>query len=409
MHPRTVSEIIAAKFTDCVRRAVSCQLSAIEVIAAAEELTRCNESALARELYKLWIAHNPADPLLHAINFNYGVLLNESGQLADAQAAFTTAIEARPDFLSPYINLGTLLERAGNLDEAVKCWLEVVNRLPTVTADALKHKTVALKQMGRVLEANGRPDQAEAMFQACLDLNPNQRDVLQHWIAVRQTQCKWPVLAPWGSISSSMVMQALSPLSAAILIDDPVLQLANAWHYYRQDIASSLAQTTAGGWPTSGARGSRRLRIGYVSSDLREHAIGFLTAELFELHDRTNVEVLAYYCGPRTEDELQQRIRRAVDHWIDISDLTDQQAASRIVEDGIDILVDVNGYTKDARLKLFSLRPAPIIVNWLGFPGSMATPHHNYIIADQTIIPPDAERFYSEKIMRLPCYQPNDR
>ena len=100
---------------------------------------------------------------------------------------------------------------------------------------------------------------------------------------------------------------------------------------------------------------------------------------------------------------------QAADHWVDISNLDDDQAAAKICADGIDILIDLNGYTKDARTKVFARRPAPIAVNWFGFPGTMGTPYHHYIIADTTIIPPEDEIYFSEKVLRLPCYQPNDR
>jgi predicted O-linked N-acetylglucosamine transferase (SPINDLY family) len=131
--------------------------------------------------------------------------------------------------------------------------------------------------------------------------------------------------------------------------------------------------------------------------------------DVIEQHNRENVEVFAYYCGINRTDATQQRIMQAADHWVDISNLDDDQAAAKICADGIDILIDLNGYTKDARTKVFARRPAPIAVNWFGFPGTMGTPYHHYIIADATIIPPEDEMYFSEKVLRLPCYQPNDR
>ncbi len=114
--------------------------------------------------------------------------------------------------------------------------------------------------------------------------------------------------------------------------------------------------------------------------------------------------MLAYYSDPRVSDATQSRIRQAVDRWTDVTRLDDRQAAHRIVEDGVDILVDLNGYTKDARQPLVALRPAPVIVNWLGFPGSLSSPHHHYIVADEAVISPALERYYAAKVMRLPCY-----
>jgi predicted O-linked N-acetylglucosamine transferase (SPINDLY family) len=142
---------------------------------------------------------------------------------------------------------------------------------------------------------------------------------------------------------------------------------------------------------------------------LREHAIGFLMAELFELHDRTRVEVFAYYAGPSGPDRMKTRIRQAGDHWIDVAGWSVKDKATQVVHDEIDILVDIDGHTEDSQAALFALRPAPVIVNWLGYPGSMGTPHHHYIIADNEIIPPEYEKYYSETVLRLPCYQPTDR
>jgi predicted O-linked N-acetylglucosamine transferase (SPINDLY family) len=188
-----------------------------------------------------------------------------------------------------------------------------------------------------------------------------------------------------------------------------MFQLARAFRFAKQSIGIPKADQLKHVTEAAMRRRPGKLRIGYVSSDLREHAVGFAMTEITELHDRQNFEIFAYYCGVDRVDPTQTRIRAAVDHWIDINPLTDKQAASKIEEDEIDILVDLNGYTKFARTRIFSLRPAPIIVNWFGFPGTMGTPYHHYLIADPHIIPKHLEIYYSEKVVHLPCYQPNDR
>ncbi len=139
--------------------------------------------------------------------------------------------------------------------------------------------------------------------------------------------------------------------------------------------------------PLVSPRDAHKLRIGYVSSDLRGHAVGFAMTDVVEQHDREKFEIFAYYCGISHTDSTQQRIMKSVDHWVDINGLSDDQAAAKIAADGIDILVDLNGYTRDARTKIFAFRPAPVAVNWFGFPGTMGSPYHHYIIADPTIIP----------------------
>jgi predicted O-linked N-acetylglucosamine transferase (SPINDLY family) len=198
----------------------------------------------------------------------------------------------------------------------------------------------------------------------------------------------------------------MSPLSAAACSDDPYLQLALAAHYDEAEVG--VPPDARDAWPVAAAR-SGALRVGYLSSDLREHAVGYLMAEVFGLHDRGAVEVCAYYCGPEARDPLHARFRATSDRFVDLTGLDDAGAARRIAEDGVQLLVDLNGYTREARLGVVARRPAPVIVNWLGFPGTMGSPYHHYLVADDWIVPPALERCYSERVVRVPCYQPNDR
>jgi predicted O-linked N-acetylglucosamine transferase (SPINDLY family) len=402
-------ETIAGVFMAWLKQAITQQLPIAELMAAAERLSAVRSADLAVELYKAWLSHNAGNPLAYAILFNYGVLLNDQQRTSEAHDAFSEAIRLNPSFLPARINLGTALERMGNLEDAVSHWNHVVEALAAVNPDNLNYRVTALKQIGRVLESAQRDWQAEQTLRQSLELNPRQHDVIQHWVALRQGQCKWPVIEPWGGVTRLILLGGMSPLSMASYLDDPMFQLATAYHYHAGELTDLSTPFTVGRFAAPEGAGPRRLRIGYVSSDLRHHAVGLLTAELYELHDRARVEVFAYYTGPAMDDETQRRIKRTVDHWREISGVPDKQAARMIVADEIDILVDLNGYTRDGRSKLFALRPAPVIVNWLGFPGTMGTPHHDYIIADAHIIPPESERYFSETVVRLPCYQPTDR
>ena len=378
-----------------------------ELFRAAETLEASGNAAGAAELYKRWTALNPEDPHLAAALFNMAVVAQRSGDGFGAIHALRQAIRLNPDFHPPYINLGRLLEDNGQAGLAVSQWLDLSNRLPQLTGAALRHKLMALQQVGRVLEFNHVDAAAEDALRQAIDLDPRQPQAVQHWIALRQKQCKWPVIAGWDGAGSRDLLASISPLSAAVMFDDPVFQLARAAGYARQSIARP------GSFPFDHAprRAERppRLRIGYVSSDLREHAVGFGLSEVMELHDRSRFEIHAYYCGIDREDGTKSRIRAAVDGWTDISRLTDDAAAAAIARDGIDILVDLNGYTRDARTAVFARRPAPVQVNWYGFPGSMGTPYHHYLIADPHVVPEGHEIYFSERVMRLACYQPNDR
>ncbi|HEY5282956.1 MAG TPA: glycosyl transferase, partial [Polyangia bacterium] len=303
-------------------------------------------------------------------------------------------------------NLGRVYERLGNAGLALVQWSVAVGKMSAVNGPAITHKTTALNQSARALETANQDDSAEEMLRHSLELDSHQREPIQHLIALRQRQCKWPVVLPSERVSPTLLMEGMSPLSAAAHTDDPLLQLAMAGNYNRMDVGTPAGAVQS--WP-SAKNSSGPLRIGYLSSDLREHAVGYLMTEVLGLHDRKKVEVFVYYCGPETSDTLHAHFKQTSDHWVAITQMSDAEAARRIAEDGIQILVDLNGYTREARLKLVALRPAPIIVNWLGYPGTMASPYHHYLIADDWIIPESHEMYYSERIVRLPCYQPSNR
>ncbi len=372
----------------------------------AENLEATRDAAAAADLYKRWIALNPENPHLPAALFNMAVVAQRSGDPFGAITALRHAIRIDPDFHPPYINLGRLLEDIGQTGPAVSQWLALSSRLGTLNGPVLRHKLMALQQVGRVLEFNHADAAAEDALRQAIDLDPHQPQVVQHWIALRQKQCKWPAVQGWDGVSARRLLASISPLSTAVMYDDPVFQLARAASYAREAIGRP--KTLSFDHATRKGERPPQLKLGYVSSDFRDHAVGFGIPEVLELHDRSRFEVHAYYCGIGREDETKARIRAGVDHWTDLSGLSDDAAAQRIADDGIDILVDLNGYTRDARTAVFARRPAPIQVNWYGFPGTMGTPYHHYVIADPHVVPEGHEIHFSEKVVRLPCYQPND-
>lgn len=399
--------MLAEEFASALKRAMNKQLSIKDLLHTVGNLQTAGETALAIALYRDWLAYNQDSKVLHAIYFNYGVVLTTAGHLAEAKQAMLDAIKVNPDFYPAYINLGHVCERIGTVGEGVNHWYRLVNRLNTVSGENVDFKTAALKQIARVLERYQVDAKAEEALHISLSLKTEQSDALQHYVSLRQRQVRWPVIKPWGSVTRKHLLDGISALSLGALTDDPYLQLGNAYRYCKGQIGQSPVSFADRHAALKGETGP--LRIGYLSSDLREHAIGFLTAEMYGLHDRKKVEVFAYYCGPELTDSTMDRIKAGVDHWVDVSAMSDEGAARRIADDKIQILVDVNGYTNSARTKIFAMRPAPVLVNWLGFPGTMGSPYHHYIVADDYIIPPGSERYYSEKVLRLPCYQPNDR
>lgn len=381
----------------------------LQLFAAAAEFERRGDTNGVAELYTGWIASHPDDPAIQAARFNLGTVKMNQGDLHGALIIFNEIIGQRPDFVPAVISLGSCLERLGQAEMAINYWRHALGLLGNVNQETISYKVTAIKQLGRVLSEQKMTAETENLLRRTLEIRPHSREEIVHWVNVRQRQCKWPLLQPVGEVTTKQMNLVMAPLSMAYYTDDPLLSLANAYHYVAHDVGMPDSFKTNADFVHRRRHPDGRLRIGYLSSDLRAHAIGHLTAELFGLHDRTRIEVSVFYCGVPHDDGLKTRIRNSVDYWVDITPMTDPDAAALIEERGIDILIDINGHTRDARTRLLSRRPAPIIVNWLGYPGTMGSPFHHYILADNVIIPLEMEKYYTEKVERVPCYQPNDR
>lgn len=393
-------------FVAALQKVTSGDLNLNELIAAAQQLTQAGQPDLARQLYQVWIAMNGDHPLLFIAHFNCSTFMAQAGDHAGALASLRAALAVNPDFAPAHINLGSALERQGDGAAAVEQWKAGLERMSAITGDAIEYKITLLKQLTRVLSDNQQHEGAETALMQCLDLSLHQRDVVEQYAAARLAQCKWPIATTPTKLTRASFVSRFHPLSACAYADDPLQHLGLA-HRYVHAVAPPAA--TPHDRRNAPIAANRRLRIGYVSSDLRAHAVGYLMANLFEAHDAAALEVFVYYCGIPADDGINQRIKAAAEHWSDIRNLSDDDAAARIAADEIDILIDVNGHTRDARPGVFARRPAPIQVNWLGYPGSMGSPYHHYIIADDWVIPAEHELYYSERVLRLPCYQPNDR
>lgn len=401
------NDLVAPSALDLARHQ---RLSLLDLMSIAEALNAAGQQAAAAELYKTWVAFNDGNPVIHMAYFNYAVTLNKLGDRAGAIQAFRASIKADPDFAPAYINLGRVLEDAGMIGHAVEQWSRYAQAAKNVDAEAVGNRHMALQNIGRVLEGTDRLDEAESTLRQAFELRPDALESGQHWISLRQRQCKWPVLEPSTYVPARKMLDAMSSLTLSCYADDPMFQLAKAYRYSKTLVGRPDLTRFPRRKPKQKSGTGQRLRIGYLSSDLRDHAVGFALCEVLELHDKSSVEVFAYYCGQiRTTDSTQARMKAVVDKWRDIQDLDDAGAASLIISDEIDILIDVNGYTKDARAKIFSYRPAPVIVSFCGYPGSMGSPFHQYLISDGFMIPPENEIYYSEKVLRIPCDQPLDR
>lgn len=196
-----------------------------------------------------------------------------------------------------------------------------------------------------------------------------------------------------------------SPFPILSLLDEPILQKTGAEIWMNEKYSYIRSQK-----PQLQSLEGRKIRVGYFSADFREHPVAFLTAELFELHDKERFEIYAISLGPQVDSPIRQRLEKSFDRFVEAEQLPDQEIAALSRSLDIDIAVDLGGLTAGGRSAIFAHGAAPVQVNYLGYPGTMGSSAYDYIIADQNLIPETDAQFFSEKVAYLPvCFQPNDR
>lgn len=380
-------------------------LSLQEVVARVEPWVAQGRAQEAIALYRSWLSQAPNDLLRCVALFNLGVLLGASGNPAEAQKVYQEALQIHPQLHQARLNLGHQFERQGRMDEALAQWQEALTLMEGPSDTDRSLVLHALNNSARVLEDARRFDEAEAFMLRSLRIEPDQPAVLHHYVHIRQKQCKWPVYEAVDGISINRQLLATSTLSMLAAHDDPALQLLAAREFVHQKV-----QPAAPRKPPRRRAPGERIRIGYLSGDLCMHAVGLLTVELFELHDRVRFEVFGFCWSKEDGSPLRARIVQALDHLHRIGHLDDTSAAQLIESCGIDILVDLQGLTSGARPNILAQRPAPVQISYLGLPGTCGMPAVDYIVADPYVVPPELEPYLTEKPLRLPrCYQVSDR
>ncbi len=380
------------------------KLDFYEMCAYTSQLEAKELHALAAVLYQTWLKRNQS-PYNHFVCFNLGVALYKENDLPAAREAYQRAIELMPTFVQAHLNLGLLDERQGDLEAALAEWRWVEQNTGPDYPDQKSLRIKALNHLGRVLEGASRYQEALAFLDQSLALEPDQPDVIHHWVFLREKQCAWPVYANVEGISQEVMHRCTSALAMLSLSDDPEEQLEAARNYVKDKVSTdvpALAQGCSYHHP--------KIRIGYCSSDFCLHPVSMLTAELFELHDRSQFEVYGFCWSREDGSALRQRVIKAMDHFIRIEGPDDAAAARVIREHEIDILVDLHGQTLGARANMLAYRPAPIQITYLGLPATTGFPFIDYVIADRFLIPEASARYYSEKPLYLEdVYQVSDR
>jgi predicted O-linked N-acetylglucosamine transferase (SPINDLY family) len=337
-------------------------------------------------------------PTLAEARYARGAALLGLGRVHDVLAEIESAQAYGSNHAELLVLRGNALRRLERLDDAVAEYeraLELRANLPE-----------ALAALGTLATAARQFDRAAAIFERLLESAPDHdfyRGVCLH---AKLHIFDWSDYAP-------EVQRILADVDAGKKADLPFTFLAISDDPNRQQ---QCARAYAGAYPKAygrlcgKSRSSReRIRVAYVSADFLEHPMAYLLAGLFEAHDRTRFETIAVSLRADDSSPTAARLRAAFDRFIDVSGQSDEQIARLIAELEVDIAVDLMGYTAEERPGIFVRRPAPIQVNYIGFPATMGSEHIDYILADQFVIPPDAAAFYSESIAYLPeCFQAND-
>ncbi len=362
--------------------------------AVLQELERFEE-ALAS--YLAAIALRPDNAQTH---HNCGVILHALKRFEEALASYDRALAIRPGHAATLNNRGITLHELRRFEEALASYDQALAAEPD-RAGTFNNRGYALQELNRFAEAL-------ASFETVMALDPTHKHALGGAADCALKLCDWTRRQELDGALRRQVTEARSIVYPFVLLgysDDAALHLTGARQFIQDRIGvpprpSSLA---------AGAR-NERIRLAYMSADFRGHPVAHLVAELFELHDRSRFEVIGISLGPDDRSDMRARLMRAFDRFHDVSMTPDREVAKLLRELGTDIVVDLSGYTMGCRPEILAWRPAPVAVNYLGYPGTMGVDFVDYIIADPIVLPFDRQPFYNEKIVHLPdCYQANDR
>jgi predicted O-linked N-acetylglucosamine transferase (SPINDLY family) len=319
------------------------------------------------------------------------------GRRPEALSCYDSFLKENPSSAEAWHNRGIALSQMQRCEEAIASFDKVLALHPD-SAQTWSNRAHALFELKRY-------DDAVRDYDRVIELDPEGGAARGYRLLAKLWCCNWQGLD--GDISDVLGrvrkgMRAIQPFGNLMISQDPADQLlcARAW-------------TAGQGAPPPLWRGERythqKIRLAYVSGDFCVHPVSILMAGVFEHHDKSKFETTAISFGPDDGSDLRWRVAKAFDRFIDVRGRTDFEIAKLLRDREIDIVVDLMGLTGDSRPGILAHRPAPVQVNYLGFPGTTAFPHMDYIIADEIVIPPDERRHYTENVVYLPdTYMPSD-
>ncbi|WP_413678366.1 tetratricopeptide repeat protein [Prochlorococcus sp. MIT 0916] len=352
---------------------------------------------------------------------NLGIILNSFGNLKDAEIAHRKAIKHKPSYAEAYSNLGGILKNLNNLKEAESLTRKAIKLKPNY-ADAYYNLGCILSAAGKLKEAEichrkaieikpsfveahnnlgntlgdlNKLEEAQKSYKRCLDLKPNDNQYLSNLIQILLKFCDWDEIDSYSPLIKQIGLEgrAINPLDLMYLEDNPEKNLKRAINYSKKKEREELPNLHK-------RKGNDKIKLGYFSSDFRNHPVSISLISILELHNKSKFKVYIYSLS-KSKDYYTERIKDTAFCFREITDLSDIEIVNLVRNDQIDIAIDLNGHTKFNRLSIFSYRLAPFQINYLGYPGTIGSKSFDYIIADKILIPEDNKKFYTEKVLYL--------
>ena len=330
--------------------------------------------------------------------YNLGDLLNKLGRFEEAEKNYNQAIKFKPNFAEAFNNLANLLKELRRFEEAEKNYNQAIKFKPNF-AEAFNNLANLLKELRRL-------DESIINYKESLKIKPELINAEAEILFLEASIGDHSNYKNLDKKSSRLGIstKSVEPFPGLSWVDNPLQQLKRSINYSEEKFKRTPINISI-----KPKVPPKRIKIAYISGDFYNFPTMHLLAGVLETHNRDRFEVYAFSYTLRQNDEMRQRIKLGVDHFIDVSHLSSIEIAKLIKSKNIDISIDLNGYTKETRSEIFQYRMSPIQINYLGYPSTMGASFMDYIIADPITIPDENRDFYSEKIIYMPhTYQAND-
>ena len=343
------------------------------------------------------------DTLLAQRHFTRGAALSARGESEAAIGEYQAALRFAPEAPSILANLGNLHARLGREDKARALYEQAIAYSPDY---APAHFNLAMLH----LDASRRFDAVAALERATA-CDPDNGLIAAQLLFQKMHLCRWDGLDELGRRVRAAIENDTEDVPPFIALSIPGTTSA-LQRRCAENHSARLARRDIGEQPARGERADRqgRLRVGYLSSDFKNHATAYLMIDMLEAHDRSRFEIFALSCGIDDATPMRARVVASVEHFVELAGLSTPEAVLRIAALELDVLIDLKGYTEGNHAEWLQYRLAPVQINWLGYPGTLGAPWVDILIADEIVAPAEHQWMFRERLWHLPgCYQPNCR